>query len=72
MPRLKERAKEKSKMWRDTKTTDMSIMVKVPTIRVFLVDDHPLFRQTMRSLLALYSNVELVGEASDVTKPWRV
>ena len=40
-------------------------MVKVPSIRVFLVDDHPLFRQTMRSLLAPYSNVELVGEASD-------
>ena len=40
-------------------------MATAPRIRVFLVDDHSLFRQTMRSLLAPYSNVELVGEASD-------
>jgi DNA-binding NarL/FixJ family response regulator len=40
-------------------------MAKASRIRVLLVDDHPVFRQTMRSLLAPYPNVELVGEASD-------
>ena len=36
-----------------------------PKIRVLLVDDHPLFRNTMRSLLAPYPDVEVVGEAID-------
>ena len=40
-------------------------MTKAARIRVLLVDDHPLFRQTLRSLLAPYRNLELVGEASD-------
>ena len=40
-------------------------MTKAPRIRVLLVDDHSLFRQTLRSLLAPYPNLELVGEASD-------
>jgi DNA-binding NarL/FixJ family response regulator len=34
-------------------------------IRVLLVDDHLMFRETMRSLLSCYSDLEVVGEASD-------
>jgi DNA-binding NarL/FixJ family response regulator len=40
-------------------------MVTTPHIRVLLVDDHQQFRQIMTGLLAQYSNVEVVGEASD-------
>lgn len=34
-------------------------------IRVLLVDDHPLFREALRSLLATSNDVEVVGEASN-------
>ena len=34
-------------------------------IRVLLVDDHPTVRQTLRSALAAYPNIEVAGEASD-------
>ena len=34
-------------------------------IRVLLVDDHPTVRQTLRSVLAAYPNIEVAGEASD-------
>ena len=34
-------------------------------IRVVLVDDHPTVRQTLRSALQAYANIEVVGEASD-------
>ena len=34
-------------------------------IRVVLVDDHPTVRQTLRSTLQSYPNIEVVGEASD-------
>jgi DNA-binding NarL/FixJ family response regulator len=34
-------------------------------IRVVLVDDHPTVRQTLRSVLQPYPNIEVVGEASD-------
>jgi DNA-binding NarL/FixJ family response regulator len=34
-------------------------------IRVLLVDDHQMFRDTMRNLLSGYSDLEVVGEASD-------
>jgi chemotaxis response regulator CheB len=34
-------------------------------IRVLLVDDHAVFRQTMRSQLASYSDLEVIGEASN-------
>ncbi len=34
-------------------------------IRVLLVDDHPLFRSGVRSLLARQPDVEVVGEAAD-------
>ena len=36
-----------------------------PSLRVLLVDDHPLFRQTMRDLLKDYPSLEVVGEASN-------
>jgi DNA-binding NarL/FixJ family response regulator len=34
-------------------------------IRVLLVDDNLVFRQTIRGLLRTYSDLEVVGEASD-------
>lgn len=34
-------------------------------IRVLLVDDHPTVRQTLRSALEAYPNIEVAGEASD-------
>jgi DNA-binding NarL/FixJ family response regulator len=37
----------------------------VKSVRVLLVDDHPLFRQGLRALLEANSAVEVVGEASD-------
>jgi DNA-binding NarL/FixJ family response regulator len=36
-----------------------------PKIRVLLVDDHPLFRDTMCSRLAAYPNLKVVGQASN-------
>ncbi len=32
---------------------------------VFLADDHQMFRQGLRTLLASTSDIEVVGEASD-------
>ena len=40
-------------------------MVTAPRIRVLLVDDNPLFLQTMRSLLEPYPDVEVIGTAND-------
>jgi DNA-binding NarL/FixJ family response regulator len=34
-------------------------------VRVLLVDDHVIVRQTLRGLLQAYPNIEVVGEASD-------
>ena len=34
-------------------------------VRVLLVDDHFIVRQTLRGLLQAYPNIEVVGEASD-------
>lgn len=36
-----------------------------PRIRVLLVDDHAMVRQGLRSVLESYSDIEVVGEASD-------
>jgi two-component system NarL family response regulator len=33
--------------------------------RILLVDDHQIFRESLRSLLDKFSNIEVVGEASD-------
>jgi two-component system response regulator DevR len=35
------------------------------TIRVLIADDHPALRRGLRSLLALYPDIEVVGEAAD-------
>ena len=34
-------------------------------IKVLIVDDHALFREGLRALLALYPDIEVVGEAAD-------
>src|SRR5688500_15223883 len=41
-------------------------MATPPKIHVFIVDDLVLFRQTLRSLLAPYPDIEVVGESGDV------
>jgi DNA-binding NarL/FixJ family response regulator len=38
---------------------------ELPRIRVLLVDDHAMVRQGLRSLLDRYSDIEIVGEASN-------
>ena len=40
-------------------------MTTRPRIRVLLVDDNPVFRRTMRSIIASYLDVDLIGEATD-------
>ena len=35
------------------------------TIRIMVVDDHPLVRQGVRSLLSNYADLEIVGEAGN-------
>ena len=37
-------------------------------VRVLLVDDHFIVRQTMRCILQSYQDIEVVGEASDGTE----
>ena len=40
-------------------------VIATEVIRTLLVDDHPMMRQGLRSLLMTYSNIEVVGEAAD-------
>ena len=40
-------------------------MIRARPIRVLLVDDTTLFRQSLRSALRAYPNIEIVGEAKD-------
>ena len=40
-------------------------MTTAKKIRILIVDDHAMFRQVVRSILQAYSNLEVVGEASD-------
>lgn len=42
----------------------MSAEEAAPRIRVLVVDDHPIVRQGVRSLLATYRDVEIAGEAA--------
>lgn len=39
--------------------------MKAPEVRVMLVDDEPLGRERLRSLLSRETGVSLVGEAAD-------
>jgi DNA-binding NarL/FixJ family response regulator len=48
------------------KTLDMNAtLAPTATIRVLLVDDHPLVREGIRNALSLASEVEIIGEAGD-------
>jgi two-component system, NarL family, response regulator DevR len=42
-------------------------MNKIKNIRVLIVDDHPVVRQGLRSLLSQFSMIEVVGEAGDIS-----
>jgi two-component system, NarL family, response regulator DegU len=35
-----------------------------PTVKLLIVDDHPLFRQGVRAALSVYQEINIVGEAS--------
>lgn len=45
--------------------SNINEMANRDAIRVLLVDDHAMLRQSLRSLLQNYGNVEVVGEAAD-------
>lgn len=47
-------------------------MTTPPTIRVLIVDDHPLVRQGVRSLLSNYADLSVVGEAADAASALRL
>src|SRR4029078_13680476 len=42
-------------------------MESLETIRVFIVDDHGLVRRGVRSYLAIFDDIEVVGEAANGT-----
>lgn len=39
---------------------------EMESTRVLIVDDHPVVRQGLRSLLSQYSHIQIVGEAGDI------
>ena len=47
-------------------------MTAPPAIRVLVVDDHPLVRQGVRSLLSNYADLVVVGEAEDAVSALRL
>jgi DNA-binding NarL/FixJ family response regulator len=47
-------------------------MVTPSVIRVLVVDDHPLVRQGVRSLLSNYADLAVVGEAADAVEALRL
>jgi DNA-binding NarL/FixJ family response regulator len=42
-----------------------SALAASPTIRVMVVDDHPIYRDGLRAVLSLHRDLELVAEAAD-------
>lgn len=42
-----------------------------PAIKLFIVDDHPFFRQGVRFYLETLEDLDIVGEADNGQKPWR-
>ncbi|HEX6725725.1 MAG TPA: PAS domain S-box protein, partial [Nitrospira sp.] len=46
-------------------STHSSALQKKATIRVLLVDDHAMVRQGLRSVLDVYDDIQVVGEAQD-------
>ena len=43
----------------------LSRTAQTPTVRILMVDDHPLVRQGMRGVVEGFANMEVVGEASN-------
>ncbi len=46
-------------------TTEVAGSLPLKTVRVLLVDDHAMMRQGLRSVLEVYRDVQIVGEAQD-------
>ena len=42
--------------------------METKTIRVLMIDDHPVVRKGIRSLISNYDEVEVVGEANDAAE----
>jgi len=67
----KKRSMEK-KRWDLSRGTHLKDVLTPPSVRrfedkicVMLVDDHPVMRQGLRTMLGLQSDIKVVGEASD-------
>ena len=49
----------------DMSVPALSPTAQTPTVRILMVDDHPLVRQGMRGVVEGFANMEVVGEASN-------
>jgi DNA-binding NarL/FixJ family response regulator len=52
-------------MWGDTSSRFSGGLTTTVTVRILLVDDHPIVRQGLKTILEGHSGWEVVGEAAD-------